>query len=72
MKLIILDRDGVINFDPDGYIKSADKWEAIPSSVNAISKLKKLGFQINLHHQHNNLFFPFQQLHLDFYILSRI
>jgi hypothetical protein len=33
MKLIILDRDGVINYDSDQYIKSPDEWRAIPVSI---------------------------------------
>jgi hypothetical protein len=30
MKLIILDRDGVINHDSDAFIKSPDEWIPIP------------------------------------------
>ena len=37
MKLIVLDRDGVINYDSEGYIKSPDEWRPIPGSLNAIS-----------------------------------
>jgi D-glycero-D-manno-heptose 1,7-bisphosphate phosphatase len=29
-KLIILDRDGVINEDRDDYVKSAEEWVPIP------------------------------------------
>ena len=43
--LIILDRDGVINHDSDNYIKSALEWKAINGSLNAISKLKKIGWK---------------------------
>ena len=32
MKLIVLDRDGVINEDSDEYIKSVDEWIPIPGS----------------------------------------
>jgi len=46
MKLIILDRDGVINFDSDGYIKSPDEWKPIPGSVEAIVELKRLGYTV--------------------------
>jgi len=32
MKLIILDRDGVINFGSDQFIKSPDEWKPIPAA----------------------------------------
>ena len=44
--LIILDRDGVINHDSDNFIKSALEWKAINGSLNAISKLKKIGWKV--------------------------
>lgn len=40
-KLILLDRDGVINFDSDNYIKSIDEWIPIPGSLEAIVALNK-------------------------------
>lgn len=46
MKIVILDRDGVINHDSDSYIKSADEWQPIDGSIEAISKLNEHGFQI--------------------------
>lgn len=46
MKLIILDRDGVINEDSDDYIKSAEEWIPIPGSLEAIAKLKQAGYTI--------------------------
>ncbi len=46
MKLVILDRDGVINEDSDEYIKSAEEWNPIPGSIEAISRLSKSGFKI--------------------------
>lgn len=45
-KLIILDRDGVINYDSDTYIKTPKEWIPIPGSLEAIAELKKAGFQI--------------------------
>lgn len=39
--LIILDRDGVINYDSKEYIKSADEWKPILSSIEAITELKR-------------------------------
>ncbi len=45
-KLIILDRDGVINLDSDDYIKSMDEWIAIDSSLSAIAKLNRAGYKV--------------------------
>jgi D-glycero-D-manno-heptose 1,7-bisphosphate phosphatase len=46
MKMIILDRDGVINFDSDQYIKSPDEWKPIPGSLDAIARLTQNGWRI--------------------------
>ena len=46
MKLIILDRDGVINHDSDQYIKSPDEWQPIPGSLEAIARLTQWGYRI--------------------------
>lgn len=44
--LVILDRDGVINYDSDEYIKSPDEWEAIPNSLEAIAQLNRAGAHV--------------------------
>ena len=46
MKLIILDRDGVINEDSDDYIKSPDEWIPIAGSLEAIGALSQNGFKV--------------------------
>ncbi len=46
MKLVILDRDGVINHDSDAYIKSPDEWKPIPGSLEAIAQLTQAGYQV--------------------------
>jgi D-glycero-D-manno-heptose 1,7-bisphosphate phosphatase len=46
VKLIILDRDGVINEDSDAYIKSPDEWRPLPGSLEAIARLTKAGYRI--------------------------
>ncbi|MDF1688451.1 MAG: D-glycero-beta-D-manno-heptose 1,7-bisphosphate 7-phosphatase [Cycloclasticus sp.] len=43
---IILDRDGVINLDSDAYVKSADEWIPIESSIHAIANLHKAGHRL--------------------------
>ena len=46
MKLIVLDRDGVINEDSDAYIKGPDEWRPVPGSLEAIGRLTKAGYRI--------------------------
>ncbi|MDF3863032.1 D-glycero-beta-D-manno-heptose 1,7-bisphosphate 7-phosphatase [Pseudomonas denitrificans (nom. rej.)] len=46
MKLLILDRDGVINQDSDAYIKSLNEWIPIPSAITAIAHLSKAGWTV--------------------------
>ena len=46
MELIILDRDGVINYDSDQFIKSPDEWKPIPGSLEAIARLNQAGFRV--------------------------
>jgi D-glycero-D-manno-heptose 1,7-bisphosphate phosphatase len=46
MKLIILDRDGVINYDSDDFIKSPEEWIPIPGSLEAIARLNQAGYRV--------------------------
>jgi D-glycero-D-manno-heptose 1,7-bisphosphate phosphatase len=46
MKLVILDRDGVINHDSDHFIKSPDEWQPIPGSLEAIARFSQGGWRI--------------------------
>lgn len=46
MKLIVLDRDGVINEDRSDYVKSADEWVALPGSLEAIARLCNAGWKV--------------------------
>lgn len=48
MKLIILDRDGVVNFDSDEYIKSVEEFRFIPGVPEAIASLKRAGYMVAL------------------------
>lgn len=45
-RLVILDRDGVINHDSDAFIKSPDEWLPIEGSAEAIGALTSAGFTI--------------------------
>ena len=45
-KLVILDRDGVINVDSDAFIKSPDEWIPIQGSLEAIARLNQAGYRV--------------------------
>lgn len=45
-RLVVLDRDGVINHDSDDYIRSPAQWRPIPGSLEAIARLRKAGWRI--------------------------
>jgi D-glycero-D-manno-heptose 1,7-bisphosphate phosphatase len=46
MRLIVLDRDGVINEDSDEFIKSAEEWIPLPGSIEAIARLSQAGWKV--------------------------
>ena len=46
MKLVILDRDGVINHDSDAYIKTPEEWLVIDKTPEAIATLSQAGYTI--------------------------
>ena len=46
MKLVILDRDGVINHDSTSYIKNPDEWKPIAGSLEAIALLNQAGYRV--------------------------
>lgn len=46
MKLIILDRDGVINLDSDHFIKTPEEWKPIDGSLEAIARLNQAGYRV--------------------------
>jgi D-glycero-D-manno-heptose 1,7-bisphosphate phosphatase len=45
-RLVVLDRDGVINVDSGEFIKSAAEWRPIPGSLEAIAALTRAGFRV--------------------------
>lgn len=46
MKLVILDRDGVVNEDSPDYIKSPEEWHPVPGSLDAIARLHQAGYYV--------------------------
>ena len=64
MKLIILDRDGVINEDSDDYIKSTDEFVPLPGSIEAIARLHRAltQFMLDVHtseHGYTETYIPY-------------
>lgn len=45
-RLILLDRDGVINEDSPAFVKSVKEWRAIPGALHAIARLKRAGYRV--------------------------
>ncbi|MBK1650826.1 D-glycero-beta-D-manno-heptose-1,7-bisphosphate 7-phosphatase [Halorhodospira halochloris] len=45
---IILDRDGVINYDSDDFIRSPDEWVPLPGSIEAIARLSRAGWHVTV------------------------
>lgn len=48
MKLLVLDRDGVINQDSPDFICTPDDWAPLPGSLQAISELSAAGWTISV------------------------
>ena len=48
MKLVILDRDGVINQDSAHFIKNPNEWIALPGSLEAVALLNQSGYRVAL------------------------
>lgn len=46
MKLVILDRDGVINEDRDDFVKTTAEWVPITDSLEAIANLTQAGWRV--------------------------
>ncbi len=66
MRLIILDRDGVINHDSDQYIKSLSQWRPLPGSIEAIARLSQAEFRVTVATNQSGLergLFDLQSLH---------
>lgn len=47
-RLVILDRDGVINRDSSAFVKSAAEWNALPGSMQAIGMLTRAGIPVSV------------------------
>ena len=46
MKLVIVDRDGTLCVEREGYIQTPDEWEPLPGALDAIARLNHAGWQV--------------------------
>ena len=54
-KMVILDRDGVVNHVADDDVTTVDGWDPIPGSIEAIKRLKKAGYLVTLASNHSGI-----------------
>jgi D-glycero-D-manno-heptose 1,7-bisphosphate phosphatase len=54
-KMVILDRDGVINHVTDDDVTTVDGWDPIPGSIEAINRLKKAGYLVTIATNHSGI-----------------
>jgi len=54
-KMVILDRDGVINHLMDDDVTTVDGWDPIPGSIEAINRLKKAGYLVTIASNHSGI-----------------
>lgn len=47
-RLVILDRDGVLNHESDEFIKSPAEWHPLPGSLEAVARLNAAGWRVAL------------------------
>lgn len=62
MKLVILDRDGVINQDSDDFIKTVDEFIPLPGSIKAIAQLKHAGYKVYIATNQSGIFRGFYDI----------
>ena len=47
-RLVILDRDGVLNAESPDHIKSPAEWQPLPGSLEAVARLNRAGWRVAL------------------------
>jgi histidinol-phosphate phosphatase family protein len=45
VRVVFLDRDGVINRNPDGYVTRPEEFEFLPGALEALRRLRKAGIE---------------------------
>ena len=54
-KMVILDRDGVVNHMLDDDVTTVEGWDPISGSIEAINRLKKAGYLVTMASNHTGI-----------------
>jgi len=46
MRILIVDRDGVINEESAAFIKTPEEWHPVPGSIEALAAASQMGFHV--------------------------
>lgn len=45
-RLVVLDRDGTLNEDPEDFLRGADDWRPLPGALEAVARLNQAGWRV--------------------------
>jgi D-glycero-D-manno-heptose 1,7-bisphosphate phosphatase len=45
-RLVVLDRDGTLNEEPEDFLRSADDWKPLPGALEAVARLNQQGWRV--------------------------
>ena len=46
LRLVVIDRDGTLNRDPEDFLHGPDDWEPLPGALEAVARLNEAGWRV--------------------------
>jgi D-glycero-D-manno-heptose 1,7-bisphosphate phosphatase len=46
IKLVVIDRDGLLSQDPEAYVRGPEDWQPLPGAVEAVARLNHAGWRV--------------------------
>lgn len=46
LRLVVIDRDGTLNQDPEDFLHGPDDWQPLPGALEAIARLNEAGWRV--------------------------